>query len=269
MKKAIALFLFAFLLLLSACGSGGETESTSLAETVLSTETEEPITAEDVLSANDFYGRSDTVEGIRVRDESVCFRTDDSRRLQSAAIRAALEKLRASVTNPDSLAINDCIVFNCADDGECTYYEISCAFSHVVASGDRISSDSSFCIGVRKSDKSTFDASEQIDGVLEKYSIFTNAERKAVAESGSDEQSFFAAAKRIAQDRMKVGNTGKVLSAEKHVSASDETVSVWDVLCEGENSFGMRVPDIYTVYLRFENGRILEIDPADPDANNF
>ena len=229
--------------------------------------TAEPYTAQDRVSANDSYGETKQIEGVSVRDESVRYRTKDSYRLEPVAVRAAEDLLRGSLMLPDSLQIKDCVVSDCTDDGDRTFYTVSFFASYAVDSGERIESGSHYSIGVNKADETTFDASNESRVVLQKYSIFERAHETAgFPADTNDSAAYVSAAKQIAASRFKHPDSGKVISAEPRPDASDDTIAVWDVLCEGENDFGLTIPDIYTAYLVYEDGIIREYDP---DANIF
>ena len=157
---------------MTACGRAPDTDASSTTDTSLETQPAEPVTVQDLLSANDSYGKSSRSGDVLVRDESVLFRTEDSYRLEPVAVRAAEEILRSSMMEPDSLQIKDCIVSNCADDGTCTYYDVSFSFSYSVPPDQRIDSDGVYSVGVRKTDESTFDTSKDIFRILKAYSIF-------------------------------------------------------------------------------------------------
>lgn len=270
MKKAFSLFLCVGILLLTACGRASDNDAASTTNTSLEIQPVEPVTAQDLLSANDSYGKSKRSGDVLVRDESVLFRTEDSYRLESVAVRAAEEILRSSMMEPDSLQIKDCIVSNCADDGTCAYYDVSFSFSYSVPPDQRIDNDGVYSVGVRKADESTFDASEKTVRILKAYSIFQKTEGETSYTSDANESDAYAsAASEIAASHLKNRKTGTVISARPQPDGSGESFYVWEVLCEGENDYGMRIPDVYTVYLVSENGKIIEIDPADPNTNIF
>ena len=267
MKKGVSLFLLTVLLFLTACGHVPAEDVSSTTDVTVQTQTTEPITSPELLSANETYGDSGTCGGIRVRDESVRYRTADSRRLEPVAVQAAQDMLRDSLGQPDSLEITDCNIWDCVDDGENTYYSLHLSFSYIIASGGRINSGEFYSVGVQKTDETAFDATAEIDGVIEAYSIFRSAERNSVCTADADDSgSFAAAARQIASSRFKNAESGKILSVKQRLNESDDASSVWDVLAEGENDFGMSIPDIYSVYLRYADGKIAEFDPADPDA---
>ena len=270
MKKACLLFLCLAALLLTACGKTPETDVSATSESDSVTQEEEPVTAQDLLSANDSYGVSTKYGSVSVRDESVRFRTEDSYRLEPIAIRAAEEMLRGSMNQTDSLQIRDCVVSNCADDGENTYFDVSFSFSYVVAFDQRIDNAKLYSVGVRKADETAFDSSGDIARVLRRYSIFQKSERDHVCLPDANDPDLYAsAAKEIALSHLKNTESGMALSARECPDVSGNSFSAWEVLCEGENDFGMRIPDVYTVYLAYDGDRIIEIDPAEPSINNF
>lgn len=269
MKKAFALFLCTALLLLSACGRSSEPDVTD-AEQSSVTQAPEPITAQDLLAANESYGESAKQDGVLVRDESVQYRTEDSRKLEAIAVRAAEDMVRSKLSDPDSLEINDCIVSNCADDGDNTYYDVSFSVSYALPTGERIDNSDVCTIGVHKSDASTFDASKDIKKILDRYSIFQKTEERIVyTPEANESDAASSAAEKIAASHLKDASSGKVLSARQRPDGSDGSVFTWEVLCEGVNDFGMRIQDVYTAFLVYSDGNIIEYDPAEPDANIF
>ena len=265
MKKSFALFLFAAFLILAGCGQvvSDNVETTSAsAET---TQTSEPAERDDVLSANESNGKTRITDDVPVADESVRYRTADSERLEPVAVRDAEDQLRRSCADPDSLQITDASVFDCADDGDSVYYRIHFVASRVVYSGERLESGYFYDVGVRKADETAFDASETIDDVIDAYSIFRPAARsEPIPFDPADAEAFESAARQIASSRFKNASTGKVLSVKQRENESDRTASVWDVLCEGENDYGMTLQDVCTLYLRSRNGQIVEADFLDP-----
>lgn len=270
MRKAVPLFLLVSVFLFSACGRPAETNVSETLESSAVTQIQEPITAEYRLSANDTYGKSGMAEDILVRDESVCYRTEDSYRLEPIAVQAALEMLRGSLIQPDSLQIKDCVVSGCADDGDCTYYDVSFSVSYTVGSGERIDSGEMYSVGVRKSDETSFDASESIGSVRKQYSIFRmDKSLTTYTSDGTENDVYRFGAGKIALSHLKHPKSGKVLSVSERDGVSSGTLFVYDVLCEGENDFSLRIPDVYTAYLNYDNGKIVEIDPFDPEANIF
>ena len=264
MKKALLLFLCACLLTLSACGST-EQVSTTASEPRTESRVLEPVTLEDVLSANDDYGAVSDADGVSVIDASVQYRTEDSFRLEAIAVRFAQNAVRESLTDPDSLEISDCSVWNCVDDGTTAYYTIHLNASYLVGPGEQIERGFFYDVGVHKSDETAFDAADAIDAALDACSIYQQTARNAVLDaSSSAPDAFEDAAKQIAQMRLKDAASGKVLSAKLRAEESDETLSVWDVLCEGQNDFGMKLKDVYTVYLSYADDQFVEYDPTDP-----
>ena len=265
MKRLFALCFCLAFVFLSACGSESAdvTGESTAAET---TESVRTVVRDDVVSANDSYDEVSKIDGISVTDRSVQYRTEDSFRLQPVAVRAALDLIRESLAKPDSLKITNVNVWNCADDGTSVYYSIYLNTTSLVGTGERVRRVYYYDLGVRKSDETAFDASGSMEQVLEAYSVFLlQAERDSVVDdlSSVDTDAFESAARIIALSRLKNAQTGTILSAVLRRNESDGTVSVWDVLCEGENDFGMRIADVYTVYLRFEDGKIVEFDPAE------
>ena len=263
MKRVIALCVCASVVFSAACGRSAPAEVSDVPSSV--TQVTEPITAQDFWAANDTYGESAESGGLLVRDESVLFRTADSRRLEPIAIQYAQDTVRGGLSDPDSLQITDCIVSNCADDGDNTYYVVSFSFSYVVATGERIDNADSYSIGVHKADKKAFDASKKIKKVLDKYSVFRRTDQRFESESDTNApDADSAAAESIAASHLKNADTGKVLSVRKRPDGSDGSLFTWEVRCEGENDYGMRIQDVYTVYLLHEDGKIVEFDPDAP-----
>ena len=267
MKKICSLVLCFCILSLAACGSASMTETTVAADdpvslTVQNTETD---ARAEVLSANEAYGSvSDTV-CIPVTDRSALFRTADSFRLQPIAVRAAREMIMQDIAQSDSLEISNVNVWNCADDGKSVYYSFYFNCSIAVGSGERVRHACFYDIGVRKADEVSFDAADVMEQVLEAYSVYRlQAECDfAFTSETVDLDAFVSAAKQIASSRMKPADSGKVLDVKQRPEESDGAIYVFDVLCEGENDFGMRIPDVYTVYLRIENDRVVEFDPTE------
>ncbi len=270
MKKAFSLFVCLALLFLTACGSGSQGGDNPPSETDAAIQPSESFTAEPRLSANDTYGDSRSSGSVPVRDESVQFRTKDSYALEPIAVDAAEKMLRDSLSQPDSLQIRDCVVSGCADDGECVYYDVSFFYSYSVAFDQQLDDGSAYAVGVRKQDKSPFDASENIRRVRKAYSIYQKPEYGHTVPSGEkDTQAFSSAAEEFALSHLKKAQNGSVLSSKERPDLSGQAYSVWEVLCEGENDFGMRIPEVYTVFLARSEAGFVEVDPADPDANFF
>ena len=249
------------LLLLTSCGSASEHDVSPTTEAA-TTQAVESLTQKDVVSANESYGRESASDGISVKDRSVLFRTADSYAFEPTAICSARDMLKKTLADPNSLEIQKCHIISCADDGKCTYYTIYLYASYIVGSGDRIESGNFYNIGVHKSDKTAFDASDEIEDVLEAYSIFRQTPRNAEIPYSADETDpYDSAARQIALSRLKKAESGKAVSAKQNMLESEGDVSVWDVLCEGENDFGMFISDVYKVSLREDSGKIVEIDP--------
>lgn len=270
MKKAILLFLCLAVLFLTACGKPSDVTDTTAATAAAESQTHEPFTAEDRASANDTYGQTGLSAGLSVRDESVLYRTQDSYRYEAIAVRAAADMLRGSLAQPDSLQIADSVVSACADDGACVYYDVSFSYSYAVASGERVDSGGLYSVGVRKEDETAFDASDRIRGVIRQYSVFRNDDSLTSYTPDADEKdAFTAAAGKIALSHLKDPASGKVLSVSQQSGFFDPSLSVFDVFCEGTNDFDMRIPQVYTAYLVSDDGIITEVNPSDPNANNF
>lgn len=263
MKRSFALVLCLTLLLLTACGRASDGSGESTTESVFM-RVSDAVKRKDVLSANDSYGLFTEVDDLSVEDVCVHFRTKDSYRLEAAAVRAALELMKQTLAKPESLQIMKCNILNCAEDKENVYYKIYFNGAFLVGSGDEIKRGDFYEVGVRKADGKTFDAAEKMETVVRAYSVFEEAERDAVISgSAQNADAFTSAVREILVTRFKNPDRGMIVSSRQRPDESDETDSVWDILCEGENDFGMRIRDIYTIYFHKENGKLVEFDPAD------
>ena len=266
MKKTFALLLCLTCLFLPSCGSAPADDSSS-ATSFETTESVETTKRADVLYANDAYGSAEKTDGVSVTDRSVQYRTKDSVRLEPVAVRAAEQQIRNAVAQPDSLEIKSVNVSNCADDGACVYYTLYFNTFSLVGTGEQVRHVYYYDIGVRKSDETTFDASGEMQRVLEAYSIFQlQASRDTVVFDSpmpmTETAAFSDAAEKIAVSRLKKAD-GNVVSVKQRLRESDGSEAVWDVLCEGENDYGMRITDVYAVYFRYGDGNVVEYDPAE------
>lgn len=268
MKRSFALLLCLLFLFPAGCAADVAEETTVSSAESMTTQSAETTTKEDVLSANDLFGNTAKKDGFSISDRSVLYRTDDSRSLEPIAVHAAQEMIKKTLAQPESLEIKNVTVSNCADDGTCVYYTFYFNTTSLVGSGERVRHAYYYDIGVHKADKSSFDAADDMEHVLEAYSIFQQqAPRDTVIRDASVEDSdadrLADAAKQIALSRLKDRGTGRFLSVKQRKNESDASSSVWDVLCEGENDFGLQISDRYTVYFRFVDGQIVEEDPAE------
>ncbi|MBQ7542874.1 MAG: hypothetical protein IJT44_11350 [Clostridia bacterium] len=260
MKRIVLPLVFILLFLLSSCGTGADTATTT-AET---DETSKSAVTEPTRKgkpANDSIDTKTEIDGITVRDMSVLYRTEDSYVFENAAFSSALSSFRGSVSMPDTLKVLNASVFNCADNGEAVFYSFSLKGTYTVESGEQITSGYSCDVGVQKSDSLAFDASEQIDDVVDAYSLFVLPEDddKPAVQSGVDP---VESAEQIAVSRLKNKEQATVVSSEIVAEFSD-TLQI-EVLCRGVNDYGMEIPDIYTVYLRKTGDSFAE---AEPDAS--
>ena len=266
MKRLIAFVCTAALIfLLPACGQKEQVPEEPI--TLFPVQDEQ--TAPDALVSsgqdaaklvNKSYGQMKTDDRLgTVRDASATFRTADSYALESVAYAAAKTMFAATVSQPDTLYISDAQVFDCADDGACVYYRVYLHAAYRVETGEEIRRTSFLNVGVRKDDKTAFDASEQMREVLRKYSVFTDT----LSDLTVPTTDWSDAAAEIACARLKYPDKGRVVETMRRDDLCDEpSLVVYDAVCAGVNDFDKEILCSYTVYMTREDGQIRQVDPA-------
>ena len=258
MKQAFAFLLLVSLLILSACGSKHSPETTTVSDSVSQTQVPQ-VEVNKGKPANSTLGNISSYDGASVEDASVLYRTRDSYSLENLALDAAKADLMQTLSMPQTLLVRRYTVWDCADDGDCVYYVVHIDASYVVESGERLSAGYFCDIGIDKSTQQPFDASDRIDEVTEKYSLFLSEctqDQKAL-----DESDPIRAAEKIALSRLKYPDQGKVVSSQIVEEESDYLQI--EVLCSGLNDYEMQIPCVYTVYLTRNNGSLFEISAGE------
>ena len=278
--KAVRIVCAALALLcLSACGNSAASpnepitlfpphseQQTSAAAEVQTTRNayDQTETAQTRLaSANDTYGETKTLDAVgKTKDASLTCRTSDSYAFEEDAAAAAKALFAETLLSPDSLSVTNTQILDCADDGDCVYYRVYMDAAYRVQTGEQMRRGVFQSVGIRKSDRLSFDASEQMRDVLEKYSAFAQEMRGSSVPVQSGEPDYAQAAQEIARKQLKEPSTGTVLHCERNDAQSERCAcEAYDVQCEGVNSYRMRIPDVYTVYMVYENDSIQQIDP--------
>ena len=264
MKKTILIAALLMLLFLPACGNTEQSaEPITLFPPVTVTERAETtakVQETSVPTVNKTYGQSNTqIQSVDVLDSAEMYRTEDSYRLEQKAVEAARDMFCADLFAPSTFTVLDSNLWNCVDDGQSVYYSVYIKASYTVESGDTATSGFFGDIGIRKSDESSFDAADTIDSVVDKYSAFQDVVRNHAPIAGDD---FESAVRTIATERLKFAKSASDFVVQYVDSADTESYRQYDVICRAQNSYGMRIPCKYSVYLLSTNGSIVEIDPA-------
>lgn len=264
MKKTIFVAALLSLLFLASCQKTEDSaEPITLFPAVTATEAAETtakIEESSVPTVNKTYGQTlSQMQSVDVLDTAEVYRTEDSYRFEQKAADAAQNQFCAELYDPSTFKVLDCNVWNCVDDGQSVYYSIYIKASYSVESGDTATSGFFADIGIRKSDETSFDATDTIDSVVDQYSAFRDVPRTHAPIAGED---FESAAKRIATERLKRPATASEFVVQFIPQTDTVQVRRYDVFCEAQNDFEMCIPCRYSVYLESKDGEIVEIDPA-------
>lgn len=216
-------------------------------------------------AANKTYGQTlSQIQSVPVLDTAEVYRTQDSYRLEQKAVQAAKEMFCAALYDPSTFTVRDSNLWNCVDDGENVYYSVYMKASYTVESGETIQSGFFGDVGIHKSDESAFDAADTIDDAVERYAAFRETTRSHTPFESAD---YEHAAKTIASERLKYPDSAVEMAVQYrgiHDAGTTDSVQYrqYDVFCQAENDYGMRIPSCYSVYLRSDGEKILEVDPA-------
>ena len=262
----MALLLAGICLLLAACGAPIDAAPSQSALAEQTAETVQQSDPRAGLSASESFGTAAVSDGVRVQDNSVLYRTADSYRLEPNALDAAKAAFLESLSSPDNLQITQAMLWDCADDGDNTYYSVYLMGVYQIESGEKLDRGFFYDVGVRKADGSAFDSSDRLEEVLETYSIFRQIPESADDLPAADADDALEFAKQTAYSRLKNAKTGEIQSAA--VVETDAQTQQIEVLGFGENGYGMQIPCVYTVYVSTQDGKIFEWNPAG-DENIF